>query len=98
MKNQGLGFTVPYRDGGRSRSYVPDFVATFDDGRGADDLLHVLIEVSGQRDDNKKARVSGALDLWVPAVNAHGGLGRWVFAEVTDPFGVHATVRAVVTP
>jgi len=96
VKNQGLGFTVPYREAGRARAYVPDFVATFDDGHGPDDLLHLLIEVSGQRDDNKKARVSGALDLWVPAVNAHGGLGRWVFGEVTDPFDVHATVRAAL--
>ena len=96
VKNQGLGFTVPYRDGGQSRSYVPDFVATFDDGHGETDRLHVLIEVSGRRDDNKLARVSGALDLWVPAVNAHGGLGRWVFAEVTDPFDVHATIRAAI--
>ena len=22
--------------------------------------------------------------LWVPAVNNHGGLGRWAFLEVTD--------------
>jgi len=98
VKNQGLGFTVPYRQDGQVRSYVPDFLATFDDGRGGDDLLHVLVEVSGQRDDNKKARVSGALDLWIPAVNLHGALGRWAFAEVTDPFDVHATLRAVLRP
>ncbi len=101
VKNQGLGFGVPYRDGGQTRTYVPDFIATFHDGPGDHssgpvDLVHVLIEVSGQRDDNKKARVSGALDLWVPAVNAHGGLGRWVFAEVTDPFDVHSTIRAAL--
>ena len=96
VKNQGLGFTVPYRDSGQARSYVPDFIATFDDGNGLEDLLHVIIEVSGKRDDNKKARVSGALNLWVPAVNVHGGLGQWTFAEVTDPFDVHATVRAAL--
>lgn len=32
----------------------------------------------------------------MPAVNAHGGLGRWVFAEVTDPFDVHSTIHTAL--
>jgi hypothetical protein len=26
--------------------------------------------------------------LWVPAVNNHGSLGRWMFVEVDDPWNV----------
>jgi hypothetical protein len=31
----------------------------------------------------KQARVAVAADLWVPAVNNWGRLGRWTFLEVT---------------
>jgi hypothetical protein len=33
VKNQGLGFTIPYTIDGQRRSYVPDFIARLDDGR-----------------------------------------------------------------
>jgi type III restriction enzyme len=28
---------------------------------------------------------SAACGLWVPAINNHGGFGRWALVEVTDP-------------
>ncbi|WP_414654917.1 BPTD_3080 family restriction endonuclease [Iamia sp.] len=97
VKNQNLGLDIPYRTNGRSHRYWPDFVVCVADPRstGPDDLLHVLVEVSGQRDEAKVDKCATARDFWVPAVNAHGGFGRWAFAEVTDPFDVHHTVRAV---
>lgn len=97
VKNQNLGLDIPYRTNGRSHRYWPDFVVCVADPRsaGPDDLLHVLVEVSGQRDEAKVDKSATARDFWVPAVNAHGGFGRWAFAEVTDPFDVHHTIRAV---
>jgi type III restriction enzyme len=94
VKNQGLGFTVPYVIDGRQRQYLPDFIAHIEDGRGSDDLLSLVIEVSGERKKDKEARVAAARDLWVPAVNNHTGFGRWRFVEITDPSDVYATIRA----
>ncbi len=34
VKNQGLGFTIPYTIDGQQRSYVPDFIVCIDDGPG----------------------------------------------------------------
>lgn len=96
VKNVGLGFTIPYHDAGQQRSYIPDFVACLDDGHGEGDLLHLVVEVTGKSDDAKAAKVAAARELWVPAVNNHGALGRWAFVEVTDPWDAHATIRGAV--
>ena len=37
-----------------------------------------------------------AHNLWVPAVNNHGGLGRWEFIEITDPWDAKNTIRAML--
>jgi type III restriction enzyme len=38
--------------------------------------------------------VATATDLWVPAVNNWGGLGRWAFIEITDPWDAENLIRA----
>lgn len=96
VKNQSLGFTIPYTLDGKQRLYIPDFIAVADYGRGPDDLLHLIVEVTGQRDKAKAAKTATARDLWVPAVNNHGAFGRWAFVEVTDPWDAHATIRATI--
>ena len=40
-------------------------------------------EVSGEVKKEKQAKVAAAGDLWIPAVNNWGGLGRWAFLEVS---------------
>jgi hypothetical protein len=40
--------------------------------------------------------VEEARPQWVPAVNNHGGFGRWAFVEVTDPWDAKNTIRAEV--
>ena len=70
----------------KSSNYIPDFIACIDDGHGADDLLNLIVEVTGEKKKDKEAKVATARDLWVPAVNNHGGFGRWAFIEVTDPW------------
>ena len=70
VKNQGLGFTIPYTLDGRERNYLPDFLVRVRDGR--EDLLNLIVEVSGERLKEKQAKVDTARELWVPAViNAH---------------------------
>ena len=38
VRNEKLGFEVPYVDGSEEHHYRPDFIAVLDDGHGADDL------------------------------------------------------------
>jgi type III restriction enzyme len=97
VKNQGLGFTIPYVLDGKQRSYLPDFIVRLDDGHGSDDLLNLVIEVSGAGRRDKAAKVATARNRWVPAVNNHAGYGRWAFIEVTDPWEAAGMIDAVVT-
>jgi type III restriction enzyme len=86
VKNQNLGFTIPYSIDNVERQYHPDFIIRFDDGNGEDDPLNLILEVTGQRKGEKVAKAATARTLWVPAVNNHGGFGRWTFLEITDPY------------
>jgi type III restriction enzyme len=94
VKNQSLGFTIPYTLNGEERNYIPDFIALVDDGHGADDLLNLIVEVTGEKKRDKAAKVATARNLWVPAVNNHGGFGRWAFIEVSDPWEMQELIRA----
>jgi type III restriction enzyme len=95
VKNHNLGFTIAYTINGEEHQYHPDFIAVMDDGRGALDLLNLIIEVTGEKKKEKAAKVMTARTLWVPAVNNHGAFGRWGFLEVTDPYEVLESIRAV---
>ncbi len=95
-KNQSLNFQIPYTINGDERRYVPDFLVRIDDGHGAADLLNLIVEVTGEHDKEKAAKVATARTLWVPAVNNHGGFGRWDFMEIDDPWGAKNTIRAHV--
>ena len=96
VKNHNLGFMIPYTLNGEAKNYVPDFIACIDDGHGPDDLLNLLIEVTGEKKKDKAAKVATARTLWIPAVNHHGGFGRWDFIEIADPWDAMTTIRKLV--
>ncbi|MDP2898732.1 MAG: DEAD/DEAH box helicase family protein [bacterium] len=96
VKNHNLAFTIPYTLNGEEKNYIPDFIACIDDGNGPDDLLNLLIEVTGEKKKDKAAKVSTARTLWVPAINNHGGFGRWAFIEISDPWNAQEAMRASV--
>jgi type III restriction enzyme len=93
VKNHNLGFTIPYTLNGEQKQYHPDFIACIDDGRGQDDRLNLLIEVTGEKKKDKAAKVTTARTLWVPAINNHGRFGRWAFLEVADPWDAQNLIR-----
>lgn len=72
-----LDFLIPYTIGGQQHAYLTDFIARIDDGHGEDDLLNLIIEVSGEKRDAKDAKVATVESLWVPAVNHAKRFGRW---------------------
>jgi type III restriction enzyme len=94
VKNQGLGFEIRYTFDTVERHYWPDFVVTMDDNHGADDLLNLIVEVTGQKRPDKEERVATARERWVPGVNALRRFGRWDFIEITDPWNAETTIRA----
>jgi type III restriction enzyme len=98
VKNQGLQFTIPYSLNGDDRQYFPDFVVRVGEAGGVkrEPLLNLIVEVTGEGRKDKSAKVSAARHLWIPAINNHGGFGRWAFVEVTDPYDAIGTIRAVV--
>jgi type III restriction enzyme len=49
--------------------------------------------VTGEKRREKSAKVDAARTLWVPAVNNHGGFGRWAFLEITDPWNAKNAMR-----
>ena len=98
-KNQGLNFKIPYAFEGRPGYYVPDFLIRLHD-RGlpnSDDLLTLVLEVTGEARKEKQAKVAAAEHLWTEAVNNWGGAGRWAFLEVTDPWDAANLIRAKMT-
>ncbi len=86
VKNHNVGFFIPYTIDGQVRRYIPDFIARLDDGHGSEDLLNLIVEVTGAKDRDKEQKVSTAKTLWVPSVNNAGDWGRWAYLEIRDPW------------
>jgi type III restriction enzyme len=95
-KNQSLGFRIPYTFEGRPGNYYADYLLRLDDGHGFEDLLNLIVEISGQELQDKEAKVDTASKLWVPAVNAEGTFGRWAFLEINDPWDAQKAIRALL--
>lgn len=84
VKNHSLGFEVPYQMGSESHKYRPDFIVLVDDGRGDDDLLHLVVEIKGYRGEDVKFKQTAMETYWVPGVNHLKRYGRWAFCEFAD--------------
>ena len=96
VKNHNLGLEVPYRYGSETRTYLPDFIVLVDDGRGDDDLLHLVVEIKGYRREDAKEKKATMETYWAPGVNLHGRYGRWAFAEFTDVYAMQSDFEAKV--
>lgn len=72
VKNQGLGFAIPYLHSGGMHDYIPDFLVRLDNG------LQVVLEPKGH-DDLELVKVQAA-ERWIAAVNADGRFGEWKYA------------------
>jgi len=96
VKNHGLGLEVPYRFQAESRTYVPDFIVLVDDGRGDDDLLHLIVEIKGFRREDAKEKADTMRTCWVPGVNRVGTHGRWDFVEFRDVYAMQAEFEKLV--
>jgi len=130
VKNQSLGFTIPYILNGEEKNYYPDFIVRIkspspvsstssplvaygsgptahrgeDKGLPSNDsiegegenILNLIVEVTGEHKKDKAAKVSTAKTLWIPAINNHGGFGRWAFIEIADPWNAKNEIRTAL--
>jgi type III restriction enzyme len=96
VKNHNLGLEVPYRYGSETRKYIPDFIVLVDDGRGDNDLLHLVVEIKGYRREDAKEKKSTMETYWVPGVNHLGQYGRWAFAEFIEVYQIQSDFEAKV--
>ncbi|MGO8901719.1 MAG: BPTD_3080 family restriction endonuclease [Isosphaeraceae bacterium] len=96
VKNHSLGLEVPYRYGSETRKYRPDFIVLVDDGHGDDNLLHLVVEIKGYRQEDAKEKKSTMETYWVPGVNHLKTHGRWAFAEFTEVYQIGTDFRARV--
>jgi type III restriction enzyme len=96
VKNHNLGLEVPYRYGSETRHYLPDFIVLVDDGKGSDDLLHLIVEIKGYRGEDAKEKAATMKTYWVPGVNHLKSHGRWAFAEFCDVYEIESEFRTKV--
>jgi type III restriction enzyme len=88
VKNERLGFTIPYVHQGRSHDYVPDFLVRLAPKEDGEQARTLIVEVSGTQKSPgpTKAKAETARDQWCAAVNNWGEFGRWGYVEVHDPW------------
>ncbi|GFZ85175.1 hypothetical protein [Nesterenkonia alkaliphila] len=88
VKNENLGFEIPYLHDGLTRHFEPDFLLRLERAEGEDFDRILIVETSGSLKREKKHRQTEQkvhdARKWCAAVNNHGGFGRWGFIEITD--------------
>ena len=101
IRNERLGWTIPYRYDGMPRNYEPDFIAaaTLADGR----TLHIVIEVKGLARETDADKQRWTTQYWLPAVNAHPDFsksGPWAYLyidrEPTESYVIAALSDAIL--
>lgn len=85
VKNQGLGFAIPYLHNGQQHSYIPDFIVRLHNG------VHLILETKGH--DPLEEVKAQAARRWVDAVNAEGSFGEWQYAVVHEMGAVPAAIN-----
>ncbi|HMR31508.1 MAG TPA: DEAD/DEAH box helicase family protein [Geminicoccaceae bacterium] len=100
VKNQGLGFEVPYLFGSTPRRYLPDFIVRVDDGRiatdGTPDPLSLVVETKGFRGEDAKDKAETMRAYWVPGVNNLQKFGRWAFVEFNAVYDIEQDFAKLV--
>jgi type III restriction enzyme len=69
VKNQGLGFAIPYLHAGGDHEYFPDFLVKLTNG------VMLILETKGH--DELEGVKAQAAERWTRAVNAEGSHGKW---------------------
>lgn len=88
VKNEGLGFGIPYYRNDEAHDYMPDFIVALENG------ARLILETKGH-DEHKEAKRIAA-ERWVKAVNASGKYGKWHYRMIGSENEVEDAVNAAV--
>ena len=91
VKNDHLGFEIPYVHDGMHRTYTPDFIVRLNNGD------HLVLEVKGEKRDKDSLKWE-AMREWVKAVSQDKDNGRWHFEVSYDQTGqkVHEIIEEIM--
>lgn len=84
VKNQFLGFAIPYTKDGKDKQYFTDFIARVKSKDGT--VKNLMIEISGMSKD-KEEKKWFVENRWIPAVNALKDkyeYPEWHFVEIAN--------------
>lgn len=97
VKNDHLGFDIPYVYEGRSHRYIPDFLVRLITDPG-DVTRTLIVEVSGGRKSPGPTAVKAttARDQWCTALNNDGAFGRWGYLEITTMLEAERMLDAAI--
>ncbi|MGV0071290.1 BPTD_3080 family restriction endonuclease [Mycobacterium colombiense] len=87
VKNQGLGFAIPYLHAGGDHEYFADFLVKLTNG------VVLILETKGH-DLLEGVKVQAA-ERWVRAVNTDGSHGKWRYAITHNPNKVRQIIDLV---
>ncbi len=87
VKNERLGFAVPYLHDGQMHEYIPDFIIRLK----AEGEQYLILETKGY-DPLVEVKIQAA-ERWVKAVNADGKHGRWKYAIAYKPTEVGGLIN-----
>ena len=80
VKNDHIGFAIPYFHNGTFRYYHPDFVARLSHG------YYLIIEVKGKKKDEDQSKWN-AMNKWIRAINNDNKDEQWHFKVCQDETG-----------
>ena len=78
VRNDHLGFSIPYEYTGVLHNYEPDFIVKL---KNKD---YLILEIKGRETEQDRAKHAGAR-RWLSAVNNWGAHGKWDFHVCKDP-------------
>jgi type III restriction enzyme len=80
VKNERLGFDIPYRHGQDLHHHTPDFLVEV----VGEKPTFLVVEVKGLEREQDRSKEAGA-HRWIDAVNHWGKLGHWRYAKIYSP-------------
>lgn len=92
VKNDHLGFEILYVTGGVVRKYRPDYIVKLKNGK------NLILEVKGLEKDTQKTKdKKNATEIWVNAINQHGGFGEWYYRMSKAPREAETIIEKLST-
>jgi len=82
VKNDHLGFSIPYEWEGVEHEYIPDYLIRLKKKNGKE--IKIILEVKGFETEKDRQKEVAA-KKWVRAVNHHGEFGRWTYIICKNP-------------